>query len=144
MSRAFLTLRTIADRDTACRWVRQAPIGSRLEFKSPRRTLPQNDRLWAMLTEVARQVDWYGQKLTPDDWKDVFTASLRRAHVVPGIDGGFVPLGMRTSDMTKEEMSDLFALIEAFGAERGVIFGDDRRGHDAPQEPDANAAAASL
>ena len=120
MSRAFLTLRTIADRETACRWVRQAPVGSRLEFKSPRRTLPQNDRMWAMLTEIARQVDWYGQKLTPDDWKDVFTASLRRAHVVPGIDGGFVPLGMRTSDMTKEEMGDLFTLIEAFAAERGV------------------------
>lgn len=124
MSRALLTLRTIADRDRACRWVRQAPIGSRVEFKSPRRTLPQNDRMWAMLTEIARQVDWYGQKLTPDDWKDVFTASLRRAHVVPGIDGGFVPLGMRTSDMTKEEMSDLFSLIEAFAAERGVVLGE--------------------
>lgn len=124
MSRAFLTLRTIADRETACRWVRQAPVGSRLEFKSPRRTLPQNDRLWAMLTEVARQVDWYGQKLSPDDWKDVFTASLRRAHVVPGIDGGFVPLGMRTSDMSKQEMGDLFALIEAFAAERGVVLGE--------------------
>lgn len=124
MSRALLTLRTIADRDRACRWVRQAPIGSRVEFKSPRRTLPQNDRMWAMLTEIARQVDWYGQKLTADDWKDVFTASLRRAHVVPGLDGGFVPLGMRTSDMSKQEMGELITLIEAFGAEHGVIFGD--------------------
>jgi len=78
-----------------------------------------------MLTEVAHQVDWYGQKLTPEDWKDVFTAALRRARVVPGIDGGFVPLGMRTSDMSKGEMSALFELIEAFGAERGVRFGDD-------------------
>lgn len=131
MSRALLTLRTVADRDRACRWVRQAPIGSRVEFKSPRRTLPQNDRMWAMLTDIARQVDWYGQKLTPDDWKDVFTASLRRAHVVPGIDGGFVPLGMRTSDMSKEEMGALMTLIEAFGAEHGVAFGDDQcRGLD--------------
>lgn len=122
MSRALLTLRTIADRDRACRWVRQAPIGSRVEFKSPRRTLPQSDKMWAMLTDVARQVEWYGQKLTADDWKDVFTASLRRAHVVPGIDGGFVPLGMHTSDMSKEEMSALIELIYAFGAERGVVF----------------------
>lgn len=144
MSRALLTLRTIADRDRACRWVRQAPIGSRVEFKAPRRTLPQNDRMWAMLTDIARQVDWYGQKLTPDDWKDVFTASLRKAHVVPGLDGGFVPLGMRTSDMSKEEMGALMTLIEAFGAERGVAFGDDRRGDDAPQEPDAHAAAKAV
>jgi len=144
MSRALLTLRTIADRDRACRWVRQAPIGSRVEFKSPRRTLPQSDKMWAMLTDIARQVDWYGQKLTADDWKDVFTASLRRAHVVPGLDGVFVPLGMHTSDMSKEEMSALIELIYAFGAERGVIFGDDRRGDDAPQEPDAHAAAEAV
>lgn len=144
MSRALLTLRTVADRDRACRWVRQAPIGSRVEFKSPRRTLPQNDRMWAMLTDIARQVEWYGQKLTPDDWKDVFTASLRRAHVVPGLDGGFVPLGMHTSDMSKEEMSALIELIYAFGAERGVIFGDDRRGDDAAQAADANATAETV
>jgi hypothetical protein len=124
--------------------VRQAPVGSRLEFKAPRRTLPQNDRMWAMLTEVASQVDWYGQKLTPEDWKDVFTASLRKAHVVPGLDGGFVPLGMRTSDMSKAEMGELMTLIEAFGAERGVVFGDDRRGHDAEEEPDAYTAAETV
>jgi hypothetical protein len=32
---------------------------------------------------------------------------------------------MRTSDMSKGEMSALFELIEAFGAERGVKFGDE-------------------
>jgi hypothetical protein len=68
-------------------------------------------------------VDWYGQKLSSEDWKDVLTASLRRTRVVPGIDAGtFVPLGMRTSQMTKEEISDLLELIYAFGAERGVKF----------------------
>ena len=130
MSRALLTLRTIADRDRACRWVRQAPIGTTLEYKAPRRSLEQNARMWALLTEVARQVDWYGQKLSAEDWKDVFTASLRKARVVPGIDGGFVPLGMRTSDFTKAEMGDLMTLIEAFGAEHGVIFGDEAPGDD--------------
>lgn len=129
MTRALLTLRTIADRDRACRWARQAPIGSTVEFKAPRRTLEQNSRMWALLTDVARQVDWYGQKLSPEDWKTVFTASLRKARIVPGLDGGFVPLGMRTSDMTKTEMGDLMTLIEAFGAEHGVIFGDDEAVH---------------
>jgi hypothetical protein len=81
--------------------------------------------LWAALTDIAEQVEWYGQKLTPEDWKDMMTASLRKARVVPGLDAGsFVPLGMRTSDMTKEEFSMLLDLIQAFGAERGVTFGD--------------------
>ena len=125
MTRALVIIRTSADRDLICKWARAVPFGSRVEFKKPRRSLEQNALLWSRLTEVSRQVVWYGQNLTPEDWKDVFTASLRKARVVPGIDGGsFVPLGMRTSDMTKEEMTALLDLIEAFGAERGVIFAD--------------------
>jgi len=41
---------------------------------------------------------------------------------VPGLDGGFVVLGTSTSKMTKAEMCDLQALMEAFGAEKGVRF----------------------
>jgi hypothetical protein len=94
-----------------------------VEFKSSKRTIPQNDRMWLMLTAIAGQVEWYGQKLSADDWKDVFSASLRKARVVPGIDPGtYVPLGMRTSDMGKDEMTVLMDLIEAFAAERGVKF----------------------
>lgn len=93
-----------------------------VEVKEMTRSVEQNARLWALLTDVSRQVEWYGQKLTPEEWKDVFTASLKRHKVVPGIDGGFVVLGMRTSKMSVREMGELMELIEAFGAQRGVRF----------------------
>lgn len=93
-----------------------------VEVKEMTRSVEQNARLWALLTDVSRQVEWYGQKLTPEEWKDVFTASLNRHKVVPGIDGGFVVLGMRTSKMSIREMGELMELIEAFGAQRGVRF----------------------
>jgi hypothetical protein len=41
---------------------------------------------------------------------------------VPGIDGGFVVLGLRTSQMSVAEMAELQTLIEAFGAQQGVRF----------------------
>jgi len=101
--------------------VSQAPDGTRLEFKQPKRSVDQNALMWARLTEIARQVEWYGQKLSADDWKDIMSASLRKARVVPGLEpGSFVPLGMRTSDMSKEEMGMLIDLIDAFASERGV------------------------
>lgn len=78
-----------------------------------------------MLTEVSKQVNWYGQTLSPDDWKHIFTASLQKTRAVPGIDGGIVVLGQSTSRMTKAEMCDLQTLIEAFGAENGVAFHDE-------------------
>ena len=94
-----------------------------LEVKPQTRSLEQNARLWAMLTDVSEQVEWYGKKLTPEDWKHVFSSSLRKLDVVPNIEGtGFVALGLSTSRMSKAELSDLMELISAFGAERGVVF----------------------
>ena len=93
-----------------------------LEIKPATRSLEQNARLWAMLSDISKQVDWYGRKLTPDDWKHVFSAALKKQDVVPGLDGGFVVLGLSTSKMTKAEMCDLQTLMEAFGAEKGVRF----------------------
>lgn len=123
MGRALVIIASDSDRSKLHAWIAKAPWNTRVEFKGPKRSVPQNDLLWARLTEIAENVVWYGQKLTPDDWKDIFTASLRKARVVPGLDAGsFVPLGMRTSDMSKEEMTALLDLIDAFAAERGVEF----------------------
>ena len=103
-----------------------APDGYIVEIKPATRTLEQNARLWAMLTDVSQQVEWYGRKLTQEEWKHVFTASLKRQDVVPGLDGGFVALGQSTSKMTKRELGDLMELISAFGAQHGVVFHDER------------------
>lgn len=109
-------------RQMASRACIQAPDGYVVEIKPKTRSLEQNAALWAMLTDVSRQVDWHGQKLTPEDWKHVFSASLKQQRAVPGLDGGFVVLGQSTSKMTVREMSDLMVLISAFGAERSVRF----------------------
>ena len=93
-----------------------------IEVKQETRSLEQNSRLWAMLTDLSKQVNWYGRKLTPEEWKHVMTAALTKQDVVPGIDGGFVVLGKSTSKMTNGEMSELQTLIEAFGAQQGVRF----------------------
>ena len=93
-----------------------------LEMRPETRSTEQNARMWAMLSEISHQVDWYGRKLTSEEWKHVFTAALNKQDVVPGIDGGFVVLGKSTSQMTKAEMSELQELMEAFGADKGVRF----------------------
>lgn len=105
----------------------QTMAGRRMvvEVRAETRSLEQNARLWAMLTDISKQVEWYGHRLTPEEFKHVFTAALSRQKVVPGIDGGFVVLGKSTSSMTKSEMSELMELVSAFASERGVVFGGD-------------------
>jgi hypothetical protein len=47
--------------------------------------------------------------------------------LVPNLNGtGFVNLGRSSSDLTVAEMGDLMTLMEAFGANRGVVFHDAR------------------
>ncbi len=111
-------------RQNAAKAVLEAPEGHIVTIQEPTRNLVQNSRLWASLSEVSRQVDWHGNKLTPEEWKDVFTAALKRQKVVPGIDGGFVVIGARTSKMGKREFSELLEVIYAFGAQHGVKFSD--------------------
>jgi hypothetical protein len=129
MSRAVVILASQAERQRVAKWAMTAPLNSRVEFKAPKRSLPQNDKMWAHLTEVAQQVPYHGLKLTPDDYKLLFLDALKReVRMVPNLDGnGFVSLGRSSSDLSKEEMGDLITLIEAFGAQHGVSFGDQQQ-----------------
>ena len=150
MSRATVILNSQHERQRVASWAQQASPGTIVEFRQSKRTLDQNARLWACLTEIARKVEWHGMKLPADDWKDIFTAALRKHRFVPGLDANtVVPLGMRTSDMTKQEFGDLLELINAFAAERGIEFQDhqssdtppDDNGSDGPPSPDQTVAA---
>lgn len=128
MSRAVLILTDKATRQRAAAWCLNAPPGCRVEFKEAKRTTDQNALMWASLTELARQVDWHGVKLSADDWKLMLMSGLNQEmRLVPNIEGnGFVNLGRSSSDLSKAEMGDLIELIFAFGAKHGVAFQDMR------------------
>ena len=87
------------------------------------RSVRQNALMWALLQDLSRQVVWYGQKLSKDDWKEITSASWRGQRSVPNIEGnGFVVLGVSTKKLSIKEMGELITVIEAFGAEQGVKF----------------------
>ena len=81
-----------------------------------------------MLTDIATSIPWHGVKLTASDWKLVFLDALKReVRIVPNLDGtGFVNIGRSSSDLSKDEMSQLIELIREFGARHGVTFIDQR------------------
>lgn len=130
MSRATVILDTKEKRLKVCRWAMGVPDGTRVEFKETKRSIPQNSRMWAMLTEISLQVAWHGKQLSPDDWKLLLLDALKRElrqplNIVPNIDNtGFVNLSTSSSDLGKDEMSMLMELIAAFGARHGVVFSE--------------------
>lgn len=120
LSMTTLELTGPAARQAAHRYVDAAPDGYFVRITDATRTLEQNALLWPLLTKISNGVDWYGQKLTKEEWKDVLTASLKAQKAVPGIDGGFVVCGLSTSNMGKKLFSDLIEVIYAFAASKGV------------------------
>jgi hypothetical protein len=132
MGQAVVILTNSATREQFCRWVMAAPPRTIASLRGVKRTIPQNARLWALLTDVARQATWAGKKRTTEQWKDLFSGAVKAAsgglEAVPGLEGGFMILGLRTSEMTTAEMVELQDYIEAWGAQNGVTFSDPGEG----------------
>lgn len=120
MSRIIIHLHSPDQRYRAKKAIDHADDGMVVEIKKKTRSLGQNARLWAILGVLSEKIEWYGETLTPENWKDILTAAQKREKVVPGIDGGFVVLGQRTSGMTIKEMSELQELAAEFAARHGI------------------------
>lgn len=89
------------------------------------RTLDQNSKMWPMLADFAKHVPWpingTMQMIDSDDWKAILTAAFEQeGRMAPGLRGGFVFLGARTSKYTKRRMADFITFLYAEGNERGV------------------------
>ena len=91
-----------------------------------RRGLLSNAKMWAMLGDVSKQVQWPVNGamvwMTPDEWKDVLSAAYTResVKVAMGLDGGMVMLGSRTSKFSVREMSEFIEFLHATAAARDV------------------------
>lgn len=93
------------------------------------RTLDQNAKMWPMLKDFAKQVKWpingEMQLIADDDWKALLTAAFEQeARMAPGLRGGFVMLGARTSKFGKRTMADFITFMYAEGNDRGVIWSE--------------------
>ena len=113
-------------RKRAMQAVADAPVGHCVTVSEPNRNLDQNAAMWPCLQAFSDQLEWpvngVMSKLTPAEWKTILSAAWRResVRVCPGIDGGMVMLGERTSKLSKREFSELLDFIHATAAARGV------------------------
>jgi hypothetical protein len=116
------TVRLVSDRarKTAAELAFKAPHGSVANFRPPTRTLDQNSKMWAMLSDISRAKP-EGRDLTTDKWKALFMDAIGiPADWEPGINGGVVNVGYRSSRLSKEQMSEMIEQMYAYGAEHGV------------------------
>jgi hypothetical protein len=84
----------------------------------------QNKKGWALWNDISQQIEWYGNKLSPEHWKELLSADWKAQTLVPGISGGFCALGVRTSKLNKREFSELIEITYAFGSSHGVVWSE--------------------
>lgn len=110
------------NRDIAHRMIDCAPRGSVMTVKPPKRTIPQNDKMHAMLSDISRAMP-LGRRHTPDDWKCIFmNACGWDCQFLEGLDGRPFPQGFRSSKLSKDQMASLITYMQAFGDENGVTW----------------------
>ena len=114
-----------AQREYARRLILAAPDYAVVTINPGDRTLDQNSKMWAMLSDVSRAKP-EGRLHTPEVWKALFMSACGHAvQFEAGLDGKPFPVGFRSSHLSKSEMSDLIEFVSAWGTQRGVVWSDE-------------------
>lgn len=98
-----------------------------IEVREKHRTLEQNAKLHAMLSDIARQKEFGGQKRTIEQWKMIFISGHRiatggTAEMAVGLEGEVINLRESTAQMGVQRLASLISYIDAWAAENGVVF----------------------
>lgn len=104
----------------------KAPDGYVVTVSEPSRNLEQNALMWSLLQAFADQCQWPVngklEWLDSTSWKEILTCAFEgeQARVAPGLNGGMVLLGQRTSQYSKAKFAEFVEFIHATAAERDV------------------------
>lgn len=127
MSKIILKLTGEAAKKAACREILAAPEGYIVRITPETRTLDQNAKLHAMLTDISRQSKYLGAKRDVEFWKGLFVsgwqiATGEKPEIVPGLEGEFINIRESTTTLGIRRMASLIEYIQAWGAMNEIRF----------------------
>jgi len=114
-------LRGPSQRQFAKGLIDKAPDEAVVNIREATRNKSQNDRMWAMLTDVSRAKP-EARKWIPEVWKCAFMHALgHQVRFCEGLDdSGPFPVGFHSSRLTVRQMADLITTIGEYGDRHGV------------------------
>ncbi|OOF48718.1 recombinase [Rodentibacter genomosp. 1] len=93
------------------------------------RTLEQNAKLHAMLSDIAKQCEFQGKKRDIETWKMIMVSAHKiatgeKAEMAIGLEGEVINLRESTAQMSVKRLASLIEYITAWGVQNGVKFND--------------------
>lgn len=125
MTGQTVILRGDPQRDLAKALIDRAPVDAVVNVKEAKRTNDQNAKLHAMISDIARAKP-DGRVHSTVVWKSLLMADAGfKPLFEPSLDGqGVIPIGYKSSRLTKAEFSDLIEAAYAYGSPRGVVWSE--------------------
>lgn len=116
-----------SQREFAKSLIDKAPANAVVSIKEATRSTEQNDKLWAMLSDISRSKP-EGRRWTPEVWKCAMMHSLgHQVQFCEGLDdSGPFPMGFRSSRLTVAQMADLITLALEYGDRHRVKWTNER------------------
>lgn len=97
-----------------------------IEVRAPRRTEEQNAKLHALLSDIAKQKEFNGQKRTIEQWKLIMVSGHRIAtggiaEIAIGLEGEVINLRESTAHMSVSRLASLIEYVQAWVASNDVV-----------------------
>lgn len=92
-----------------------------LQKRVYKRSLEQNKRMWAILQEIAEQIDVKGQKFTAEVWHQYFKGRFIGFEEIRLPNGRTLEEPISTTILDKGAFADYMTQIEAWAAEHGLL-----------------------
>ena len=93
------------------------------------RSLEQNSKLHALLSDISKQCEFNGEKRDIDTWKMIMVSAHKiatggKAEMVIGLEGEVINLRESTAQMSVQRLASLIEYITSWGVQNGVRFND--------------------
>lgn len=89
------------------------------------RTVAQNRRYWAVITEISEQLWVGGHRYTKDQLHEEFKKHFIGADEYVGLDGAVHMVPYSTTKLSTKEFNEYMTQVEAWAVDVGVVFSDE-------------------
>ena len=118
-------LRGEHQRRLAHQLIDKAPINAVVKISPEQRSLDQNNKMWAMISDVSRQKP-EGRLHVPEVWKAIFMAACgHEVQFENGLDNKPFPIGFRSSNLSKTQMVDLIEYMYFYGSKHDIKWSEE-------------------
>jgi hypothetical protein len=110
--------------------VHSRPDGHVLVLQEPTRTVRQNAMLHSLFSQIAKQAEFHGRRLTAIQWKTLLVSAHAVAtgigtDMVPGLEGEWVNIRESTAQMGVKRLNSLLEYTLAWAADNDIRIASD-------------------